>query len=124
MFKITQHKDKKLCKAFGCQNRRAKGRTLCHKHNKRLKKEMNPEAYYYDLLKQNAKRRGKEFNLTLTEFKEICAETGYMELKGKSGKSASLDRIDACKGYEKSNIQVISLAENSKKRFEDEKAPF
>lgn len=71
--------------------------------------------YTYNILHQNAKRRGKEFKLTLEEFKTFCDETNYIELKGETKKSDSIDRIDPRKGYEIGNIQVLSLQANSSK---------
>lgn len=41
--------------------------------------------------------------------------TNYIELKGKTKKSASINRIDPRKGYEIGNIQVLSLQANSSK---------
>lgn len=84
---------------------------------------MLPESYTYSLLKSNAKRRGKEFTLTLEEFKTFCQETGYLQGKGKKKKSMSIDRIDHTKGYSIDNIQILSLSENGIKG-NHEKAPF
>lgn len=126
MFKIIENKDKKLCCAYRCANKRAEKDRFCPKHRKRYKKEHNPVSYYYDLLKCNAKRRGKKFTLTLPEFKYFCDQTDYLKLKGKKASSASIDRIDPARGYEAGNIQILSLAENTRKMHEDrkEQAPF
>jgi hypothetical protein len=119
MFLIIKNKDPKLCCAYRCKNRRQKRDRFCSKHRKRYKKETNPEAYHFDILRSNAKRRGKDFKLTLEEFKLFCEDTSYLKLKGRSAKSASIDRIDPEKGYEYGNIQVLTLAENSAKRHID-----
>ena len=129
MFKIIDNKNKKLCCAYRCGNERAKKDRFCHKHRKRFQKENNPIAYCFNLLKCNAKRRGKDFSLTLEQFTQFCAETNYIELKGKTGKSASIDRIDHLKGYHIDNIQILSLSDNSKKQHtdknnQDEDCPF
>lgn len=120
MFKIIENKKAPLCKAYRCQNMRAENDRFCYKHRKRFLKETKPVNYYYTLLKSNAKHRGKEFNLTLEEFKNFCAETGYMHLKGKSAKSASIDRINNLRGYEMGNIQVLTLSQNTCKRNEED----
>lgn len=119
MFTIIKNKDPKLCCAYRCKNKKQTRDRFCGKHRKRYKKEMNPEAYYFDLLRSNAQRRGKEFKLTLEEFRQFCKETNYLKLKGKSAKSASIDRIDHTKGYEYNNIQVLTLAANTAKHRKD-----
>ena len=121
MFVIIKNKSSHICSAYRCGNPKASKKRFCHKHHARFQKETNPSGYFYSLLKQNANRRGKEFDLSLDEFKQFCLDTNYMELKGKSAKSASIDRIDHTKGYSIGNIQVLSLRDNSAKRWEDEK---
>lgn len=85
----------------------------CRKRDYNLK---NPFHYVWQNLKYNAKRRGHEFLLTLEEFKLFCARTGYMELRGKTQDSMSIDRIDENRGYSLDNIQMITLRENSLKQ--------
>lgn len=81
-----------------------------------------PFRYYY----RNAKRRFKEFNLTLEYLKElwekqkgICPYTGiklnlatYLKNHNDPIFTASLDRIDPSKGYIIGNVQYISTAIN------------
>ena len=63
----------------------------------------------------NAKRRGKEFTITLEEFTQFCKETNYIAGAGRSSASYHIDRIDETKGYSIDNIQTLTNAENSKK---------
>lgn len=86
-------------------------------------KQKNPEKYYFNILRTNAKRRRKEFILTIDEFIQFCKETGYLQNKGKRKESASIDRIDTNKGYSIDNIQVLSLSDNSIKQHA-ENCPF
>ena len=76
-------------------------------------------AYFYTKLKANAKQRGKEFTLTKEEFEAFCNETKYLELKGKSADSYTIDRIDASKGYSIDNIQILTLRANGLKGVRD-----
>jgi hypothetical protein len=115
MLVIESKKKKGLCCAYRCSNKAAPRDKFCHKHRKRYQKENNTLTYVYGFLKNNAKRRGKSFELTKEEFKQFCEETGYLELRGKKAKSASIDRIDPRKGYSIDNIQILTLAENSSK---------
>lgn len=118
MFKVAKY-NKKACLAYRCRNEKAKGKTLCPKHLKRRAKEINPASYFYSILRQNAKRRGKEFLLTIEEFKGFCEKTNYLKVKGRYSRSKTIDRIDPSKGYSIDNIQIMSNKANASKRWED-----
>lgn len=71
--------------------------------------------YFRNALKQNAKRRGKYFDLTLEEFKKFCIKHDYLAAKGRKSFSMTIDREDTTKGYTANNIQPLSNANNVKK---------
>lgn len=75
----------------------------------------NPIRYAYHNLKSNSKRRGKEFDLTFEQFKEFCYKTNYIQGKGITKDSYSIDRKDNDKGYTIDNIRILTVSENSKK---------
>lgn len=106
-----------LCLVVGCKNKRyAKKRYLiCITCNSRNVSSKRPEARTYRNLKSNAKHRRKHFSLTFDEFKEFCAETNYMELKGRSADAMTIDCIVAELGYRKGNIQIMTKRDNSSK---------
>lgn len=79
-------------------------------------------AYY--TLKSNAKRRGKEFDLTPEQFEQFCRKTLYIGYKGRTGTALSIDRIDSSKGYTMDNIVVLTNRENGAKGFQEGNAPF
>lgn len=116
------------CQTESCPNEVEKGRRFCSKCIKRKYREKYPLKYWYDTLKMNAKRRGKEFTLTIEQFGEFCMKTGYDEKKGKTADSLSVDRIRNWEGYHFNNIRAITLSENSKKKdlslIPDEYCPF
>lgn len=124
MFEVVKNKKQGLCCAYRCSNAKGEKDRFCPKHRKRYDKHNNPVSYHFNILRSNAKRRGKDFSLTLDEFKEFCTKTDYLDLKGKNKKSASIDRVDSSRGYHADNIQVLSLSANSSKRWVDEKCPF
>jgi len=125
MFRIIEGKGGGLCKAYRCTSAKCGTDKFCSKHRKRVLRETNPTSYFYNLLKSNARRRKKEFTLTLEQFADFCQRTDYLALKGKKGKSASIDRIRPNEGYHAGNIQVLTLSENSKKLHQDKKdCPF
>lgn len=124
MFRIVQKNKGALCQAHGCTNNKRKKDRFCRKHRHRYTKENNTVAYVYGILKSNAKRRGKVFTISLCYFRLWCSHTGYIEKRGKTGKSASIDRINPEKGYEVGNLQILSLSDNSRKLHSDKELPF
>lgn len=109
------------CAIVYCANKSAKGRLICCKHARQSQKIKNPTRYYFDQLRGNAKRRGKTFTITIEYFRDFCAKTNYLDLKGRFGDCYQIDRIDPRKGYEPGNIQVLTNSANSRKRYIDEK---
>lgn len=103
------------CTTKNCRNNAAPQRTICEKCKSRLLKQKNPYLYYYNNLRNNARRRGKKFSLSFDEFKKFCDETGYLLLKGKNAGDASIDRIKDNEGYSYNNIRMITLSHNSYK---------
>jgi hypothetical protein len=71
----------------------------------------------YQNLKGSAARRGIYFDLTFEEFSDLCHETEYLKLKGRSRLSYSVDReIEGpLPGYTKTNIRVVPVWYNSAK---------
>lgn len=67
----------------------------------------NPMKYAFNTLRNNAKRRGKEFTITFEYFKEFCFITKHMENKGIHRSGYGVDRIDPTKGYIPGNIRSI-----------------
>ena len=106
---------KPKCETNHCRKRKVKGRKYCHSCIKKAYKEKHPVRYSYNSLKQNAKRRQKDFSLTFEEFEQFCYKTDYIRGAGKMSHSYSIDRIDSTKGYHIDNIQVLTLSQNSSK---------
>lgn len=102
------------CKTRYCNNV-AKSGGLCTKCiTARYRKENPVKAAYY-IMKENAKRRGKQFDLTLEQFEQFVIKTGYMKKKGIFSESYHIDRIDETKGYSIDNLQVLTNAQNVRK---------
>lgn len=108
-------KDPKLCRTKYCR-KTAKDGGLCHPCRYKKKKEVNLIRVVYQTIKDNATRRNKRFVITIEEFKEFCEENNYLELRGKSADSASIDCIIDEIGYAKGNIKILSLSNNTLKR--------
>jgi hypothetical protein len=81
----------------------------------------NLENYIYRQIKNNAKQRGLEFNLSKDDIQipEYCPilnvklDISYMSNKNRY--FPSVDRIDSNKGYIKGNIMIVSMKANMMK---------
>ena len=102
------------CKTKRCLNRATQAGLCAKCHIARWRSE-NPEKAAYFNLKENAKRRGKEFSLTFGEFSAFAISTGYMKKKGIWAKSLHIDRIDETRGYTIDNLQVLTNSQNVRK---------
>lgn len=103
-----------MCDTQHCRKPRYT-KKYCHSCLKRQYKERHPERYAFTVLRNNAKRRGKVFELTFEQFMEFVVRTNYMAGKGRLKESLHIDRIDESKGYTIDNIQVLTNTQNLKK---------
>lgn len=120
MERLKSSRIKRKCSTPYCRNEAAPQRTKCWKCKSRKVKDDRPEYYHFKALRDNARRRGKQFDLTLAQFTQFCKETGYMDSKGKTAQSFSIDRIRSWEGYNINNIQILTLSENTKKQRQEE----
>lgn len=80
----------------------------------------NPIQYLINQVKYRSKKRGLDFDLTLSDLEvpEVCPILGIpLEHSegGRTDSSYSLDRVDNSKGYVKGNVRVISFGANMRK---------
>ena len=116
-----KHPAKHTCVARYCQREPREGKRFCHKCASRVYRANNPMMYAFHNHRHHARQRGIPHTLTFSEFAELVEKSGWISGKGKTAEALSIDRIDASKGYVQGNLQVISLSENSRKRFVDER---
>lgn len=102
----------KRCKTKYCGKKASKGSNYCSACRSRRYRANNPIKASYQNLRSNAKRRGKEFDLTFEQFKKFAIETEYIVGKGRSRTSYHIDRKDPEKGYTIDNIRVLENHEN------------
>ena len=103
------------CQTPGCRNDRYHYSRYCNACTTRKFRKNHPIKAAYDILKHNAKRRGKEFDLTLEQYKAFVIQTNYIKGKGKEAASLHIDRKDEEKGYTIDNIQILTNSQNVKK---------
>jgi len=107
------------CAQAGCHSKKGSKKKYCNKCHAKLQKSSNPVGYTYNLLKQNAVRRGVPFSLSLSDFRKFCDESGYLNSKGRTKECSSIDRIIPELGYRIDNIQILTVSNNSIKRWTD-----
>lgn len=110
------------CAVRFCRKRREKRRTICRRCRQRIDVINNPVANAYRNLKHHARERQIPFDLTYAQFEEFCLMTGYLEHRGRTKLSFSVDREDDTRGYSVDNIRVLTLSANSAKAAADRKA--
>lgn len=114
----------KVCKTENCFNVCSpKGNSpYCSKCRSRTYRKNNPITASYAIKKYNAEKVRKiPFQVTLPEWKEWVTNTGYLEVKGQSPESGTVDRPDETLCYTIDNMQVLSLSDNIKKGKEERK---
>lgn len=107
------------CISTRCANKAPKNKRRCHKCIKENFRKRNPIRYYYDNLKTNAKKKDKTVEITFEDFKKFVVEKKFFSESGKKLKlNGSIDRKDnSIRVYRLDNIQVLSLAENTRKQY-------
>lgn len=101
------------CATDSCNNT-TNGRSHCSTCRSRRSRSNNPFRYHYLNLKHNAKRRGKAFDLTLEEFRELWLRhpDKWEEKKGPGECKWQVDREDPTKGYTADNVQIMEKKKN------------
>ena len=100
-------------------HKKIKYRKLCDTCRKRNWRAIHPMEYAWTTFKSNAKSRNIPVELTFEQFKIFAIETDYIQKKGRTGTSYTIDRIenDVEKGgtYRVDNIRPLPNAENARK---------
>jgi len=123
--KLEEKRAKCICVVRGCNDnayiyRGEKSSTkspYCLKHRKEYSKEKSPINYVYHTLKQNAKRRKKEFKISYKYFKQFYIDNNYMERRGRFKGSITIDRMREEEGYVEGNLQILEQVTNLRKRY-------
>lgn len=111
------------CPVRWCRRQKAAKQKHCHRHAQQAWRIKYPIKAAWKALRDNAKRRGKFFDLTLEQFTHFVEKTKYMDDKGRERHCLHIDRIDPARGYTFDNIQTLTCSENTVKGNE-ERCPF
>jgi len=110
-----------VCPVNFCTNNSAPGGRysgLCWKHFKRFNRKRHYRRDAYNDLKQNAKKRGIKFTITLEYFLGLTDAFCFWDMGEAAvdrGDILTIDRADACKGYEPGNLSILTQSENTAK---------
>lgn len=102
------------CATPKCRGKHLKNRTICGKCKRDRYIKNHPIRYAYTALRNNAKRRGKDFDITFEQFVKFAKQAEYKD-RGILRESLHIDRIDEAKGYSIDNIQLLPNHVNVKK---------
>ena len=102
-------------KCTQCPNHHKYPRKLCPSCHQRDMRRRHPMYYAFDNLRCNSKRRGIPFSLTFEQFKKFAVATDYIQNKGTTKNSYSIDRIKNELGYTVDNIQILTVGANASK---------
>jgi hypothetical protein len=123
---LTDTQKKKLqagkCITPFCTKKKKKRGHICASCAIERYRKNHPIRYAYQVLKNNAKRRGKEFTLSFSYFELLVKQNDYMNKKGTKSKSLQIDRKLELGGYTDDNVQCITLRENRYKYDQFRKA--
>ena len=104
-----------MCKTKRCKGKTPNNTTYCSTCRSRQSRLRDLFRYSYTTCKNNAKRRGIEFTITLAYFKKFAIKTEYIGKRGITSDSYTLDRKDNNIGYVPGNLQVLTNSENASK---------
>ena len=103
------------CHTPYCRNKT--NSTYCSTCRSKKSRERDLVKYAFTSLRNNAKRRGIIFTITLEQFKTFCSKVNYIGFAGRSSENYTIDRIHNDIGYHIDNIQVMEKGKNVKKYF-------
>lgn len=104
----------KTCAEKHCNRPAAKGRSRCHRCRSRKFAREHPFAYHYNALRNNARRRGKPFTISLADYIALWEDhpDKWAEKCSEGECQWQIDRIDPTKGYVPGNLQILSKRKN------------
>ena len=107
-----------LCKHFGCSRLARSNARVCETCNSRKQRIRDWRGYIYRQVCDSAAKRGIDCSLTLEEFLDFDARTGYCAKRGQAAGCLSIDRIDPDQGYHADNIRAIDWELNSARKID------
>lgn len=116
LFQFTKEPREGVCPVRYCTNPSGSKTVsgLCSKHNMRRWRKGDPRRAAFSTLRDHAKGRRIKFDLSFEYFCGLTDAYCFYDPEAEDrGDYPSLDRIDATKGYERGNLRVVSISDNS-----------
>lgn len=117
---MSSHNADRICADHSCGNKARPGRYYCGTCANKVYRANNPIKVAYITLRQHARARNVKFSLTFQGFKETIDGTAYLINSGPGNNQLQIDRIIPELGYTDGNCQVLTGAQNKRKRWQDE----
>lgn len=116
--------DKPVCATKYCRRNayckpNGKHERYCTKCRSDRWKASKPFSYHFNALRNNARRRGKDFRLTIEEYTEFAIKNKLFDENGAKYNNKTIDRREDLEGYHKDNLQVLSRPMNTRKQWVD-----
>jgi hypothetical protein len=109
------HLKRNKCKTKYCRRSVNHG-GFCSTCTSRKCRQKNKLRYAYVTLKNNAKRRKIPFTISFEYFSEFAIRTHYIQNKGITHDSYTIDRKENDLGYIEGNLQILTNSQNSSKK--------
>ena len=117
-FRLKNEAGPGMCLVAGCKKRHKDPRKvgtllLCSRHWQARWRAKNPKQAAFANLRDHSKARGVPFTISFDYFCGLCDAYRYFDQSVETrGEALTLDRVDATRGYEPGNLQIISLSAN------------
>lgn len=117
-----------MCPVASCRNKSRTGRNkcmgLCHRHQQYRWRMKDTKRSAYTALRDHAKARKIPFTISYEYFRGMVDMLATWDLKAESrGEVLTVDRIQAERGYEEGNLQIITHSQNSIKSHREKHLP-
>lgn len=99
-----------LCWVKGCRRHSKPDRALCDMHHMQRFRQKHEKTATYCTLRDHANRRKIPFTISIDYWHGLTDGFNFFQVA--ENYVLTIDRVDACKGYEPGNLRVVSLSLN------------
>jgi hypothetical protein len=114
-----------FCRVKGCRDTGHKKKFgLCHAHYQHAWRLCYEKSSAYAALRDHARGRGIEFNLSPQYFRGLCDAYGFFEHPKTEFKTQlSVDRVNCDLGYIEGNCRIVTVSANAVKSAREKRLP-
>ncbi len=117
IFELKARPGEGFCPVKGCRKAgHSQKFSLCHCHYQHRWRMRSPKRSAYATLRDHAKQRGIKFTISFDFFLGLTEAFRFFDHEAESrGETLTIDRKEACKGYEPGNVIIMTHRENVQK---------